>query len=84
MIQIIQFNYFHIYWKGLHILSFSPIVCTIIILEALIFKTMHTGLESPVLSNNSFSAVFGPILMPNTANWGFSGWGSPFLGEKNI
>ena len=33
-----------------------------------VFEAMHTGTDSRFLSNNSFSAVSWPILMPNTAN----------------
>ena len=43
---------------------------------------MHTCSESLFLTNNSFSAISWPILMPNTANWGFLGSSSLFLTKK--
>ena len=45
-------------------------------------EAVHTGPESRFLTNNSFSVIFWPILMPNTANWGFSGSSSLFLTNK--
>ena len=40
-------------------------------LKARRYPPVHTGTESRFLSIKSISAVSWPILMPNTANWGF-------------